>query len=163
MHGADGAASAPGLGSPLPRLHRDWAHPCHICIGTGLTPATSASGRGSPLPNLRQDGAHPSRTAPGPGRGAVRAAAAGWRSRSSTRSGGKSATRWKSSGPRRRCGSPEPSWQSTTTSAKSRIPSAAPAPPASGGARAIGTVLCGLQRVAAVHCNAWSESGRIAA
>ena len=28
---------------------RDWAHPCHICIGTGLTPATSAPGLGSPL------------------------------------------------------------------------------------------------------------------
>ena len=24
------------LGSPLPRLHRDWAHPCHGCTGTGL-------------------------------------------------------------------------------------------------------------------------------
>ena len=24
------------LGSPLPHLHRDWAHPCHICTtGTG--------------------------------------------------------------------------------------------------------------------------------
>jgi hypothetical protein len=50
--------SAPGLGSPLPRLHRDWAHPCHVCTGTGLThcrglvsrhtPATSALGLGSP-------------------------------------------------------------------------------------------------------------------
>jgi hypothetical protein len=29
------ATSAPGLGSPLPHLHRDWAHPCHICTGTG--------------------------------------------------------------------------------------------------------------------------------
>ena len=28
------ASSAPGLGSPLPHLHRDWAHPCHICTGT---------------------------------------------------------------------------------------------------------------------------------
>ena len=25
---------------------RDWAHPCHICTGTGLTPATSAPGLG---------------------------------------------------------------------------------------------------------------------
>jgi hypothetical protein len=33
-------------GSPLPHLHRDWAHPCHICTGTGLTPATSAPGLG---------------------------------------------------------------------------------------------------------------------
>jgi hypothetical protein len=41
--------------APLPHLHRDWAHPCylctgtgltlcHICTGTGLTPATSAPG-----------------------------------------------------------------------------------------------------------------------
>ena len=34
--------SAPGLGSPQPHLHRDWARPCLICAGTGLTPATSA-------------------------------------------------------------------------------------------------------------------------
>ena len=39
--------SAPVLGSPLHR-HRDWAHPCHICAGTGLTPATSAPGLDSP-------------------------------------------------------------------------------------------------------------------
>jgi hypothetical protein len=25
--------SAPGLGSPRPHLHRDWAHPCHACAG----------------------------------------------------------------------------------------------------------------------------------
>ena len=25
-----------GLGSPLPHLHGDRAHPCHICTGTGL-------------------------------------------------------------------------------------------------------------------------------
>ncbi len=25
-----------------PYLHWDWAHPCHICAGTGLIPATSA-------------------------------------------------------------------------------------------------------------------------
>ena len=30
---------------PLPHLHRDWAHPCHICAGTGPTPATSATRR----------------------------------------------------------------------------------------------------------------------
>ena len=23
------------VGSPAPYLHRDWAHPCHICTGTG--------------------------------------------------------------------------------------------------------------------------------
>ena len=32
--------SAPGLGTPLPHLHRDWAHRCHICAGTGLTPCS---------------------------------------------------------------------------------------------------------------------------
>ena len=30
-----------------PYPHRDWAHPFHICAGTGLTPATSAPGRRS--------------------------------------------------------------------------------------------------------------------
>jgi hypothetical protein len=34
--------SAPGLGSPRPRLRRDWAHPAHVCTGTGLAPPTSA-------------------------------------------------------------------------------------------------------------------------
>ena len=34
----------PGLGSPLPHLRWDWAHPCHICTGTGHTVATSAPG-----------------------------------------------------------------------------------------------------------------------
>ena len=34
--GGSAATSAPGLASPLPHLHRDWAHACHICIGTGL-------------------------------------------------------------------------------------------------------------------------------
>jgi hypothetical protein len=28
--GATPTTSAPRLGSPLPHLHRDWAHPCHI-------------------------------------------------------------------------------------------------------------------------------------
>ena len=36
------ATSAPGLGSGLPHLRRDWARACHICAGTGLAPATSA-------------------------------------------------------------------------------------------------------------------------
>jgi hypothetical protein len=49
------ATSAPGLGSSLPHLHRDWAHHCHICTGTGLTPATSAPRLGSPLPHLHRD------------------------------------------------------------------------------------------------------------
>jgi hypothetical protein len=46
----------PGLGSPVPYLHREWAHPAHICAGsaldictgTELTRATSAPGLGSP-------------------------------------------------------------------------------------------------------------------
>jgi hypothetical protein len=32
------------LGSPLPRLSSDWAHPRHICTGTGPTAAASATG-----------------------------------------------------------------------------------------------------------------------
>ena len=42
------ATSAPGLGSPTPHRHRDWAHPRHIGTGTGLNHATSAPGLGSP-------------------------------------------------------------------------------------------------------------------
>ena len=38
------ATSARGLGSPLPHLRRDWAHPSHISAGTGLTPPASAPG-----------------------------------------------------------------------------------------------------------------------
>jgi hypothetical protein len=30
------ATFAPGLGSPRPHLHQDWACPCHICAGTRL-------------------------------------------------------------------------------------------------------------------------------
>ena len=45
------------LRSPPPHLHLDWAHPWHICTGTGLVPPTSAPGSGSsPLaaaPELR--------------------------------------------------------------------------------------------------------------
>jgi hypothetical protein len=52
------ATSAPGLGSPQPLMHRDLAHPCHICTGTGLTSATCAPGLGSPLPHLRRDWRH---------------------------------------------------------------------------------------------------------
>ncbi len=37
--GSPPATSAPGLGSPRPHLHRDWAHPAHICTAAGLTPA----------------------------------------------------------------------------------------------------------------------------
>ena len=38
------ATSAPGLRSPLPHLHRDWAYGCHICTRTALIAATSAPG-----------------------------------------------------------------------------------------------------------------------
>jgi hypothetical protein len=37
------------LGLPLPHLHRDWAHPCHIC----------SSGTGPPSPHLHRDRAPP--------------------------------------------------------------------------------------------------------
>ena len=62
-----GATSAPGLGSPLPHLprdwarllphlHRDWAHPRIFFGGTALTSATSARGLGSPhVPHLLRD------------------------------------------------------------------------------------------------------------
>ena len=49
------ALSTPGLRSPLPHLHRDCAHRCHICTGTALTAATSAPGLRSTLPHLRRD------------------------------------------------------------------------------------------------------------
>ena len=47
------------------RVHRlhphqrqdDWAHPCHICGGTGLTPPTSAPGLGSAPTTSAPDGA----------------------------------------------------------------------------------------------------------
>ena len=39
-------ADASGLGSPPPHLRRDWAHPCHICAGTGLTPCHVCTGTG---------------------------------------------------------------------------------------------------------------------
>ena len=42
--------------------------PCHICTGTGLTPATSASGPGSPLPHLHRDWANPCHICTGTGR-----------------------------------------------------------------------------------------------
>jgi hypothetical protein len=40
------ATSAPELGPPRPHLHRDWAHPVHICAGTGLAPAHICAGTG---------------------------------------------------------------------------------------------------------------------
>ena len=41
--------AAPGA-PPGPLLHWDWAHPCHIFTGTGLTAPTSAPGLGSRVP-----------------------------------------------------------------------------------------------------------------
>ena len=60
-------ASASGLGSRRPHLHRDWAHRCHICTGTGLIPTRSSSGLGSPVPHLRRDWAHPDHICAGTG------------------------------------------------------------------------------------------------
>ena len=57
--------------SPLPHLHRDWAHlmqqlhrdwaltSCHISTGAGLAAATSASGLGASPPHLHRDWAYP--------------------------------------------------------------------------------------------------------
>jgi hypothetical protein len=72
------ATSSPGLGSLLPHLHRDWAHPTHICTGTGSRPcriwtgsglarATSAPGLGSlaPLTHLHRDWARRCHTCTG--------------------------------------------------------------------------------------------------
>ncbi len=67
------ATSAPVLGSPLPHLRRDWAHPCHICTGTGLAPATSAPRLGAPLPHLRRDWARPCHICAGTGLAAAAA------------------------------------------------------------------------------------------
>jgi hypothetical protein len=47
------ATSAPGLGSPLPHLHRDWARPCNICTGTGLAIGPRAYHGGRCLDDLR--------------------------------------------------------------------------------------------------------------
>jgi hypothetical protein len=43
-----------------PHLHRDWAHPCHICTGTGRTP-----------PHIGTRTAHPCMSAPGLGSPAI--------------------------------------------------------------------------------------------
>ena len=34
------------MGPPVPHPRRDWAHPCHICAGTGLAPAHICAGIG---------------------------------------------------------------------------------------------------------------------
>ena len=49
------SASAPRLGSLLPYLHRDWARPCHICTGTGLTPPITARDWAHRCPHLHRD------------------------------------------------------------------------------------------------------------
>ena len=61
--GLAAATCAPGLGSPPPHLHRDWAHPCHICAGREDAHTRTHSGRASPpksdrlvtVPQRRQD------------------------------------------------------------------------------------------------------------
>ena len=44
-----------------------WTHPCHICAGTGPTPATSTPGLRSPRSHLRRGWAHLATSAPGLG------------------------------------------------------------------------------------------------
>ncbi len=51
----------------LPPDRADWAYPCHICAGTGLTPATSAPGLRSPCHTCTRTGLTPSTSAPGLG------------------------------------------------------------------------------------------------
>jgi hypothetical protein len=57
--------SAPGLGSPLPHLHRDWARRSHICTRTGLAAPTSAPGRAHPSHICTGTGLTPPTSAPG--------------------------------------------------------------------------------------------------
>ena len=66
-----GATSASGLGSAAPHLRRGWAHPAHICAGTGLAPPTSAPGLGSPHRHLHRDWAHTAHICTGTGLGAA--------------------------------------------------------------------------------------------
>jgi hypothetical protein len=51
VHACARRGDAPGT-RPLPHLHRDWAHHCHICTRTGLAPSTSAPAFGPPIPHL---------------------------------------------------------------------------------------------------------------
>jgi hypothetical protein len=54
------------FGLPVPHLHPDWAHPCHICTRTGLTLPHLRRDLGSPLPHLRRVLGSPlCRSAPG--------------------------------------------------------------------------------------------------
>ena len=62
--------SAPGLGSPLPHLRQDWAHPCHICAGTGAHSChicIAGNGAHTPLHLHRDWGPSPATSAPGLG------------------------------------------------------------------------------------------------
>ena len=55
-----------GTGLAPATSHRDWAHPCHICAGTGLTPTHIGAGAWAhPYPHLRRDWARPCHIAPG--------------------------------------------------------------------------------------------------
>jgi hypothetical protein len=49
--------NAMGLGSPLPHLHRDWAHTLHICTETGSRVTCTATGLTPP--HLQQDWGSP--------------------------------------------------------------------------------------------------------
>jgi hypothetical protein len=55
----------PLLSSVLPHLHREWAHPFHICPGTALGPATSAPGLRAPATSAPGTGPTPATSAPG--------------------------------------------------------------------------------------------------
>jgi hypothetical protein len=61
VRGATPTARAPSravLPPPLPRLHRDSAHPTTIPTGTAPSPATPARGFQTPVPHLQRDPSH---------------------------------------------------------------------------------------------------------
>ena len=47
--------SAPGLDTPSSHLHRDWAHPCHICTGVALTSLPHLPTGLTRVPHLHRD------------------------------------------------------------------------------------------------------------
>jgi hypothetical protein len=57
--------SVPGLGSPRPHLRQDWAHPAHICAGTGAHPAHICAGTGLVLPTSAPAARHRAKPSPG--------------------------------------------------------------------------------------------------
>ncbi len=57
--GLNPPTSALWLGSPRPHLHRDRAHPAHICTGTAHRGGTAQACTGSPRSHLRRDWAQP--------------------------------------------------------------------------------------------------------